>query len=205
MPSLFQTFAISGDAVIGLVAVVVWVWLSVLGKRAKPDQKTQPPPMIPTPGDASNPQDELRKFFEDLEKGLKGPPPAEPAGPFPSESPAAPPPLPSRPTATLRPLPRRVVRRVQETQATTPAPMPAPVAPVPVAAVTPAMEDPQVTRLTRVTFPDIRLEGALAGTATATPQPGSMSRRLAMLRERDGLQKAILVSEVLGTPVGLRR
>ena len=201
MTSPFHMFAMSGDAVIGLIAVVIWIWLSIAGKRSKPSQKTQPPPLVPMPGDASSPKDELRKFFEDLEKGLNASPPAEGTEgmPAPVVPAAPPPPLPSRPAH------RRAPRPTSRPVPIAPA-KPVTVESLPVAAMAAAAEAmsdaPQVTRLAHVAFPDIRFAETTAS-AAATPTP--VRPRLEILRSYDGLRNAIVAAEVLGTPVGLRR
>jgi hypothetical protein len=78
--------AIDMDMVIGVIAVVGWIIAQILSKKGK---SASPPPSIPSTGEHGQPlgtQDELRKFFQDLEKGLSGqaerpmpPPPPPPA------------------------------------------------------------------------------------------------------------------------------
>lgn len=201
MTAPFHILAIDGSSFIGLVIMGVWIWLAVSGKRSKPGRHTDPPPLVPAPREAEAPQDELRKFFEDLEKGLKAPPPAEPAETFPA-APVAREPQPPAPPPAPRPAQRRALR-------TAPAARPRPVmaAPVPVATFAPpelpVSDDPQVTQPVRLVFPDARLEGGL-GAASAPVLSADARRRLDMLRRSEGLKDAIVLSEILGRPVGLR-
>jgi hypothetical protein len=62
------------DAVIGIIAVVVWLIMQGLSKRGKANT---PPPPPPSSGNGDQaPQDDLRRFFEELEKGLSRQAPA---------------------------------------------------------------------------------------------------------------------------------
>ncbi len=188
----FQTFAVSGDAVFGLIAIGIWIWLSFVSRRNKTDPSTQPPPLVPTPGEPQSPQDELRKFFADLEKGINAPPAADAP-----EAPEMPPPR------VPPPMPRRVVVRPAHRPA-----HPAPAMPPTITAsvrapidAPPLAELPQLTALPEPRF----LDPALVRGAQDPVSPAPGRPRLELLQSREGLQKAIVVSEVLGTPVGLRR
>lgn len=198
MTAPLQMFAIGADAVIGLIAMVVWIWLSVASKRKQPDRKTEPPPMMPAPGEARSPQDDLRKFFEELEKNLGG------AGPAQAEE-QTPPPLP--PASVPRQPARKAIRPAASPVRPATVPQPAPVAAA--AAISPtesSLDDSPLLAATSLRALDLTAEPAALGTHTALRQssvPGKA--RLALLRSRNGLQNAIVASEVLGTPIGLRR
>ena len=66
------------DVIIGVIAVVGWILAQIFGKKkGDPSQQEESPP--PT-GTTLDPRDELRKFFEELEKSAKpqAPPPPLP-------------------------------------------------------------------------------------------------------------------------------
>lgn len=98
------------DMIIGIIAVIVWIVSQLFGKKkvdsSSPEEST---PESATPAD---PRDELRRFFEELEKSTK---------PRESQSPASPPPLHPKPT---RETPAR--RLPALTVAPPPSPPPAP-------------------------------------------------------------------------------
>jgi hypothetical protein len=175
-----QMAAISGDAVIGIAAVAIWIWLSVMGKRSRTDRPAPPAGGQSQPRD---PQSELRKFFETLEKGLTVPteeaePPATPAGAF------HPAPIPTPP-----PVPRKAPR---------PPPVRAVVLPPPPMAVVP---------------PPLAAAAPLDGVSDLKPGPGlELSPRPALapfrmeaLRSREGLRHAIVAAEILGPPLSMRK
>lgn len=190
----FQVFAMDGNAVFGLIAVAVWVWLSIASKKNKAERNTEPPPLVHTPGEPLSPQDELKKFFSDLENGTSAPTPDE----EPAMHRAPPPPLPP-------PAPKRVMVR----PVTRPAPHPAPVTtmPTPAAAVRAPVDAPPLAELPALApIPELRImEPALVRGAQARTSPAPGRPRLELLRSREGLQSAIVASEVLGAPLGLRR
>lgn len=78
--NLFPIAATDMDMIIGLIAVVTWILAQIFGRK-----KTDSTPRGPAPDSTSpvDPRDELRKFFEEMEKTMK--PAAEP-------KPSAPPP-----------------------------------------------------------------------------------------------------------------
>lgn len=176
----FHIVALSGDAVFGLVAVVVWIWVSVMSNRKKANPQTPPPTAAGGPAEPRDPQSELRKFFEALEKGIT-PPGEEP------EPAATPPPVPRqqmrRPAPVHRPAPARPVVREA--------------APAPVVAIAPepAMPAPQNT------VPD-HLPVPAAGFSAF---PVMASHRMGVLRSREGLRYAIIAAEILGPPVSVRQ
>jgi hypothetical protein len=71
------------DLVIGVVAVIVWLIVQAVGKKNKDAPSSTPMPSEPM--DSSSPGDELRKFFEDMEKagGAEPPQPVVPPPPPP--------------------------------------------------------------------------------------------------------------------------
>lgn len=79
----FPIAASDMDMIIGIIAVIGWILAQVMGRKkdgGTPDGS--PPPSAPP----TDPQDELRKFFEEMEKTLA--PKVEP-------KPAVPPPVPA--------------------------------------------------------------------------------------------------------------
>ena len=191
----FQTFAIGGDAVFGLIAMGIWIWLSIVSKskRNKPDQSTQPPPLVPSAGEPRSPQDELRKFFADLEKGINAPPTAETSDADAMPPPRVPPPPPRPKRVMVRPAPRPVQQ--------------APAMATPVPSVRAPVDAPPLAELPQLAaIPELRIMQPALVRGAQGPSPAAPSRpRLELLQSREGLQKAIVISEVLGTPVGLRR
>lgn len=67
------------DVIIGIIAVVGWILSQIFSKKkGGPSQQEESPPQ---PGTTLDPRDELRKFFEELEKSAKPqplPPPVPP-------------------------------------------------------------------------------------------------------------------------------
>ena len=69
----FTVAAVNMDLIIGIMAVVGWVIAQALGNKKNPSPPSRPrPPPSTGPGDMINPNDDLRKFFQDLERGLTG-------------------------------------------------------------------------------------------------------------------------------------
>lgn len=66
------------DMIIGIIAVVGWILAQIFGrKKGDPSRQEESPSQ---PGTPLDPRDELRKFFEELEKS---PPPQAPPPPVP--------------------------------------------------------------------------------------------------------------------------
>lgn len=172
--------AMSGDAVIGIAAVIIWIWLSVMGKRGKPNRPPAPP--ADGSGEPHDPQAELRKFFETLEKGLNMP--SEDAAP-----PAPPPAPPPARTTTPPPIPRHAPKPPPVRAVVLPEP-PAVVAPPPLAAAAPQESMPE-------------LKPTRAAEASPLHPAGSLIRDA--LRSREGLRHAIVAAEILGPPVSMRK
>ena len=79
--TLFPIAASDMDVIIGIIAVVGWILAQIFGKKkGDPSQQTESPPEA---GPSLDPRDELRKFFEDLEKAGKPQAPPPPVAPPP--------------------------------------------------------------------------------------------------------------------------
>ena len=76
--NFFPIAATDMDMVIGIIAVATWILAQIFGRK-----KSDTPPDSPSqaPGLPTDPQDELRKFFEDMARG--GSPEPRPAAPHP--------------------------------------------------------------------------------------------------------------------------
>jgi hypothetical protein len=83
--SSFFIAASDMDVIIGIIAVVGWILAQVFGKKKgdSPSQEESPP----VAGPSLDPRDELRKFFEDLEKTAKPQAPPQPVAPPPLQHP----------------------------------------------------------------------------------------------------------------------
>jgi hypothetical protein len=154
-----------------------------------------PPPAQPV-GRAKSAEDELRSFLEQLSGGRPAQPPAAPAQNKPAQ---------------------RAVAFDAPVQGAVAAPAPAPPRPPPV---------PQAqTRVRRMTQPgkppppipknSARATAAAALAAAPVPRSGSGVTRsngrsagrgmLRLLRDRESVQQAVLLREILGEPIALRR
>lgn len=190
--------AVSVDAVIGIIAVVVWLILQGAAKRGgsnTPNQPT-PPPSPGNAGDPVNPQDDLRRFFEELEKGLSRQ--AQPPEP-PATAPQQPPPIPPvrQRSVTQAHLHREEVSARQPVRAAKPAssPQPATVAPAvrPAAGFTWSPQFPETaSAITTLRISD-------------HPEHSDKQRAPSQYRSRKSLRQMIVGAEVLGKPVALRR
>jgi hypothetical protein len=159
------------DVIIGIIAVIGWIVAQVMGKKKAGDKAE------PTPGETAlptDPQDELRKFFEEMEKTLK---PAEPPRTVP------PPVLAPR----HHPKPRR--DRPVATQSHTVESVPA---------YPPPLQSAQ--EAARV-FMKAAERAAAVPTIPTVPKPTLV---LEGFHDRLALRKMIVTMEVLGKPVALR-
>jgi len=77
--NLFSIAASDMDVIIGVIAVVGWILSQILSK--KKIDPSQQEGSTPEAGTSTDPREELRKFFEDLEKTNKSPAPQPPAVP----------------------------------------------------------------------------------------------------------------------------
>jgi len=188
------------NAVIGVVAVIVWIVVQVLNKKAG---GTNPPsrPMTPAAGDSTNPQDELKKFFSDLEQGLAGrggeevdeeqeaappPPPVHRRVPVPAPAPHA------FPTRQQRPVLRPPV--AVPVQTSVPRRRPEPVA-QDVLRRPPAAPPPFDTR---------RLASLTADPSERHAVPAQYKEVVAQMRNPLALRQMVIASEILSRPVGFR-
>jgi len=142
--NLFPIAASDMDVIIGIIAVVGWILSQIFGKK-KVDP-SHPEGSTPDSGPALDPRDELRKFFDELEK--TAPPAAAPP-------PVAPPPLQQK-------LPREnAVRRTMESRGETLSSQQRPIAsPVESRQAYPVMIEPLFSSRTtgRPTYPATRPE-----------------------------------------------
>lgn len=161
------------NVIMGIIAVIGWI-LSQVMSRKKTGSPSDHPPSETTPPDG--PQDELRKFFEEMEKTLK---PVE----TPPQAPPPPPPLLTRPH--VQPKRERPPRRFP----TLPDQPPAPSQPLP--AFTASAASTLGPVVTSSTVP----------TVTRLPSAVSMTEGLT---DPVALRKMIVSMEVLGKPVALR-
>lgn len=161
--------------VIGIIAVIGWIVAQVLGKM-KGGNKTAPPPGETTTP-TSDPQDELRKFFEEMERNLK-------PQPEPKQVVVPPPPPPVRPAY-----------KKHEHVA----------APVRVHAAEPAVyrdvPEKSAEEAAREFMRGME-RAARVPVARTHPQSSLMPEGL---RDPQALRKMIVTMEVLGKPVALRQ
>jgi hypothetical protein len=174
------------DVIIGIIAFVGWILAQVLSRKQKGKPETPPPLSTPEgTGSPASPQDEMRKFFDEMEKALN-PRPAAPPLPEPD--------LPRRP------------RQVQ------PPPSPAPV-PVPKARPIVTYAAKPVTQISLAPAPEPG--AATPPPRTHPMEEETASRRMTrgeigvqnIRREFENpaaLRKMIVASEILGKPVSLR-
>ncbi len=165
------------DMIIGIIAVIGWIVAQVMGKK-KAGDKTEPVPGETVAPD--NPQDELRKFFEEMEKTLK---PAEQPRTVP------PPPLPSPPLQTkpLQAKPRRERPVAVHTHTVESVP----------AYPSPLESAQEAARV----FMRAAERAAAVPTIPKVPKPTLV---LEGFHDRVALRKMIVTMEVLGKPVALR-
>lgn len=193
--NLFSLALTNMDAIIGIVVVVFWIVIQIANRK---EGKNAPPQTPAGPGDPTNPQDEIRKFFEQLEKGL--------AGEQQEETVAPPPPPPPRPARTPAASPRRFPSRAA-----------APVSPVPVErpaadayadAYADSQPSPEALELQRKqVLATLEREAALRSVRHTTAGTSPELRYAALrdqIRQPSSLRQLILASEILAKPVGLR-
>ena len=195
--NLLPLAATNMDAVIGVIAVIAWIVVQALSRKTgKPNQS--PRPAVPPAGDSTNPQDELRKFFEDLEKGLSGK--VEETGP----KETVPPPLPiPGPSATMRPTsPRSFTQREQTAPAV-------PKVSVPVQSPPPQRSEPVAQGvLRRAPAPQAQRPSQIprsrAAQAECPAVPAQYRQFVEQIRNPIALRQMVIASEVLARPVGFR-
>ncbi len=172
----FSIAAIDMDMVIGIIAVVGWIIAQALSKKGKSAPPHPPAPSTGEHGQPLGPQDELRKFFQDLEKGLSSQ----------TEHPA---PAPPPPPARARPHPRPARHSETPRSHGTILPPPSPV----------SLAEPALVVMPEVSIPATATEKAQRWTnktqhkwATGFTRP-------------DTLRQMIVATEVLGAPLALRK
>lgn len=169
---LFFIAASDLDMIIGIIAVVGWIIAQLFGKK-----KTEGSPQEPSAPDAPpslDPRDELRKFFDELEKANK---PAESSRPT-----AMPPPLQQAPPRE-KPV-RRVHVHEPRVESFSPSPRPDYT----------ALATPLTFQVAHETAPSSRAAVVERIQSPAMPE----------LRQPGALRKFIMANEVLGKPVALR-
>jgi hypothetical protein len=167
--------ALDMDMVIGIIAVVGWIIAQALSKK----QPAPPPPPVPGAGEHGhipNPADDFKKFFENLEKGLSGQ----------SAPPARPLPVPTPPRS--RPHPHRPPKVPQT---------------VPPGESLPARFQPRPEE----TSPWGLDEGAAPSAGLENAQRWNTPRHKWAdgYSHPDTLRRMIVATEVLGTPLALRK
>lgn len=160
------------DMIIGIIAVIGWIVAQVMGKRKAGEKTETPPGETVAP---ATPQDELRKFFEEMEKTLK---PAE----QPKTVPPPPLPIPRHPAKPRRERP--VAEHIHTVESVSAYPQP----------LQSAQEAARV-------FMRAAERAAAVPTIPTVPKPTLV---LAGFQDRTALRKMIVTMEVLGKPVALR-
>lgn len=169
---LFFIAASDLDMIIGIIAVVGWILAQIFGKKKTDDAPQEPSP----PGEhpSRDPRDELRKFFDELEKATK--PPEE------SRPPAMPPPLQQAP-------PRKKPARQVHVHGPR------------VETFTPQARPDYATLATPLTFQAAQ-EAASSSPAAVVGRIHSPA--MPELRHPRALRKFIMANEILAKPVALR-
>ncbi len=192
------------DAVIGVIAVVVWLILQGLSKRGGANTPPTPPPASGD-GDSSTPQDDLRRFFEELEKGVS----RQASNPAPTPPELPPPTAPKPPPVRQQGLTRADVHGKSvsaKRQPPTASPVPVSI-PLP-ARITPAAPKPPSTEFAwNLDFPET-LSSITTLRISDHPDHSDQAgkqRPPSPYYSRKTLRQMIVGTEVLGKPVALRR
>ena len=192
---VWQTPIAAGAEGVFWFIVMVFVIISQIAKASK--KKTPPDRKPQIPGaSASSPEEELGDFLKRLSQGYEEPssepPPIAVPMPPPPRPRARPASVPARATNVTQP----VQRQIQEARAVRPPAAPI-VAPKPVVSA-PAI---QVSGLPAAASP------ALAGTHEAVSVPTNKRRDalVAILKNRGSVEEGILLREILGPPLAMRR
>lgn len=182
--------AASGGEGLFWLAVAIFV---IISKIVQASKKNAPPTRKPDQPDAADfsPEEELRDFLKRLSPGTESVPP-----PMPQPQRPVPPPLPAqaaRTTTSSQPGAARARQPATPTRAAAPKARPVPLPqPLPAQEVVAAVKREPV----RSRAP-----------AAAVPAPENQRRAalIADLRNRESLREAIILREILGPPLALRR
>lgn len=169
---LFFIAASDLDMIIGIIAVVGWILAQIFGKK-KADDSPQGP-VSPDSSPSLDPRDELRKFFDELEKVNKPQETGRTAVP--------PPPLQQAPPR------ERPVRRIQASEPR-------------VATITHQPQPDYTTFNTPLAFH--AMQEAIPSVPAIVVKP-TQSPIMPELRHPRSLRKFIIANEILGKPVALR-
>lgn len=183
------------DGLFWVVVVIIAIIAQIVKSRKQFDQGA-PKQDAPPGGD---PAEELRKFLDGLGQAQKAPPAPPPVPPTPVPPPTPRPTpkqaAPSRPPPVQAPRPPPVVRRMPEP-------------PVPVREVVTRPRAPEPEHVPTEAEVMARFRAELAAKATTGKKVTRWQRLLAeqlSTHDRRLLQEAMLLREILGPPVALRR
>ena len=160
------------DVIIGIIAVVGWILSQVLSRK-KGGDPTAPSHGEPTPPPL-DPQDELRRFFEEMKRSVS--PPEEPV-----KKVVPPPPVMRAQPQPKRERPANRIRKQEE-------PRPSVLSTPAYVSSSPMLNEPEPQFTLPVTLPTAR----------------SVSLLMPEIRDPVALRKMIITMEVLGKPVALR-
>ncbi len=174
--NLFPLAASNMDMIIGVIAVIVWIVSQVLSRKK---DGTGSPSIPGEPAPPTDPQDELRKFFEQIEKATHPPAATQPIAPPP------PPPVPSRVHSQPNRHPAAHRTHLKEP--------PAP----PLSTPAPIMEQAPERILEPSFFPRL-------ASSVKIVLPSDYSPVIRDLHDPVALRRMIVTMEVLGKPAALR-
>ena len=187
--------AISFDAIIGIVAVVAWLVIQGAAKRGG-SNAPRPPPPGPGEDDQQAPQDDLRRFFEQLEKGIAQQ--DQSPNSYPPELPHLPQPLPPPITTIRQQAPAQT--HIGRKPAAKPRPIPRPERVILATPTLPAISGHSWNQQ----FPET---ASSITTLRITEKSDHEKNRetLAQFQSRKRLRQMIVGAEILGKPIALRR
>lgn len=190
------------DTIIGVIAVVAWLIMQAVAKSRKNDRSAPPPPPPGPAGEPVSPQDDLRRFFEELEKNLnQASRPAPPAQP-----PELPPAIPA-PARVARPAPKvtAAAQHARPAASLRPAPAASVVPQVKEPLVITAAPEPQEFKWDLLPHEQSPTPAMAAGPASPLAEGSSAhGRRTRIFRSREAMRQTVIGSEILGKPLALR-
>jgi hypothetical protein len=197
-----QLFAGDLETVVGIVAIMVWLVIQGIRKASGKRPGQSPPPPDPGGPQGMSPEEELRRFLQDLGQGE---PPTEtlprPAAAPPTPPPAAPLPPPPVVVApkpqTMPPPPPPAAKRMPPPARAPLHPLKPTAVPRPVAQATGPATPPPAPALTAAPAP------AEVHAAAGLPPPRPSRARL-LMRKPHSVREAVLLGELLGGPVAMR-